>query len=87
MGLVRKVFSSLKHNGIAGTFKKIGGKLSYMKTAKKFQSRNVLTAQERAAQRAATFPKEVTFSILVPLYNTPKKYLIEMIESVLGRCV
>ncbi|MBC3516306.1 glycosyltransferase [Neobittarella massiliensis] len=85
MGLVRKVFSSLKHNGIAGTFKKIGGKLSYMKTAKKFQSRNVLTAQERAAQRAATFPKEVTFSILVPLYNTPKKYLIEMIESVLGQ--
>ncbi len=30
----------------------------------------------------AWFDKKVTFSILVPLYNTPKKFLTDMIESV-----
>lgn len=33
-------------------------------------------------QRNTTFEKDITFSILVPLYNTPEKYLCEMIESV-----
>ena len=28
------------------------------------------------------FPKDITFSILVPLYNTPEKFLREMIDSV-----
>lgn len=33
-------------------------------------------------QRADIFEKDITFSILVPLYNTPEKYLREMLESV-----
>ncbi len=28
------------------------------------------------------FPKDITFSILVPLYNTPRKFLTEMMDSV-----
>ncbi len=34
------------------------------------------------AQRKATFPKDIKFSILVPLYNTPEQFLREMIASV-----
>ena len=33
-------------------------------------------------EETTVFPKDVTFSILVPLYNTPERFLREMIESV-----
>lgn len=37
---------------------------------------------ERKKEETTVFPKDVTFSILVPLYNTPERFLREMIESV-----
>ncbi len=37
---------------------------------------------EREKEETTVFPKDVTFSILVPLYNTPERFLREMIESV-----
>ena len=37
---------------------------------------------EREIEETTVFPKDVTFSILVPLYNTPERFLREMIESV-----
>ena len=43
------------------------------------------TEEELAAQRERVFPKEVLFSIAVPLYNTPVRFLREMIESVLAQ--
>ena len=33
-------------------------------------------------EKNTKFSKDITFSILVPLYNTPKRFLTEMIESV-----
>ncbi len=36
-----------------------------------------------AKQKKYTFSKSIKFSILVPIYNTPKKFLMEMIGSVL----
>ena len=39
-------------------------------------------AAEREKEETTVFPKDVTFSILVPLYNTPERFLREMIESV-----
>ncbi len=38
---------------------------------------------QRAIEEATRFEKDVKFSILVPLYNTPKKFLKEMIDSVM----
>ena len=38
--------------------------------------------EEQAKERKVRFPKAITFSILVPLYNTPDVFLREMIESV-----
>lgn len=40
------------------------------------------TEEERNQQRSERFEKDITFSILVPLYNTPEKYLRQMIRSV-----
>ena len=44
--------------------------------------RNTLSAEERARQEKETFPAEISFSILVPLYNTPERFLREMLDSV-----
>ncbi len=40
------------------------------------------TDGEKAQQRCESFPRPITFSILVPLYNTPDRFLREMIQSV-----
>lgn len=40
---------------------------------------------EREKEETTVFPKDVTFSILVPLYNTPERFLREMIESVIAQ--
>lgn len=41
-----------------------------------------ITPEKRRREEAVHFPKDIKFSILVPLYNTPIKFLDEMIESV-----
>ena len=38
--------------------------------------------EERMRQRKETFTKDITFSVLVPLFNTPEDFLREMIQSV-----
>lgn len=40
---------------------------------------------EVARQRAEKFSKDIKFSILAPLYNTPEKYLVDMMQSVLDQ--
>ena len=42
-------------------------------------------AKTREAQTARVFAKDIRFSILTPLYNTPEKFLRDMIESVLAQ--
>ena len=41
--------------------------------------------EERKLQSETVFDKEVIFSILVPLYNTPQKFLTDMIDSVVNQ--
>lgn len=43
---------------------------------------NVLNLNIRREQERAKFKKKIKFSVIVPLYNTPKELLTEMIESV-----
>ena len=44
--------------------------------------KTLLTEEERTRQQNTAFPDPVTFSVLVPLYNTPEKYLKQMLDSV-----
>lgn len=44
-----------------------------------------LSEEETEQQRNYTFDRKIRFSILVPLYNTPEKYLSAMIDSVLDQ--
>ena len=44
-----------------------------------------VSAEDLNAEKAMKFDRDITFSILVPLYNTPEKYLTAMIDSVTGQ--
>lgn len=68
--------------GIAG---KIRNKMIERRARTKHGTASFPTPEEAGRQRAAKFSKDIRFSILVPLYNTPKKFLIEMLQSVLNQ--
>lgn len=56
---------------------------NYIESKNAIQRANTWPSEEELArQRAERFSKDITFSILVPLYNTPEKYLRQMIKSV-----
>lgn len=43
---------------------------------------HTITPERRKREEAYEFPQKIKISILVPLYNTPKQFLVEMIKSV-----
>ena len=49
---------------------------------KDYGSKSFPSEEVRKQQESTAFSKDITFSILVPLYNTPEQFLREMIESV-----
>ena len=50
-----------------------------------WMSTPLFTDDELSDQRSHRFSKDITFSITVPLYNTPEAFLREMIRSVIGQ--
>ena len=79
--LLIKGINSLMQNGVRITWKKVQYKVRQLHAVPKIQ-KALYTEEELEKQRKETFPKEILFSILVPLYNTPEQYLREMIRSV-----
>jgi GT2 family glycosyltransferase len=79
--LIYKTFVILKDCGLKVTLKKIHDKLLNIKEEQKFYV-PMPSEEELEIQKKTVFPKEITFSILVPLYNTPENFLKEMIDSV-----
>ena len=61
---------------------KISSKMLEKKAMKSYGTESFPTIEEGIRQTEVIFNSEIGFSILVPLYNTPEKFLIEMIESV-----
>lgn len=80
----KKVVNSLKKDGIKGVIIKIKKiffdeeKKEYYKWIKK----NAPTKKVLKEQKNHKFNYEPKISIIVPLYNTPKKYLLELIKYV-----
>jgi len=81
--LFAKVIISLKRVGIIGTLKKI--KKHNKKIKNDLETYSNITKQEKELQTKKVFSKNVKISIITPLYNTPKKFLIEMINSVIAQ--
>lgn len=76
----------LKKNGLRATVYRVlkgAGPMPVDKRKlKKIAKDYYISAQRRAQEENAQFPKNIKFSVLVPLYNTPESFLKAMIESV-----
>jgi len=65
-----------------GIARKVKSKMIEKQARLQHGTRSFPDENQRKAEEGRVFPKDITFSILVPLYNTPEKFLREMIESV-----
>ena len=76
----------LKKNGLRATVYRVlkgAGPMPVDKIKlKKIAKAYYISAQRREQEENAQFPKNIKFSVLVPLYNTPESFLKAMIESV-----
>lgn len=76
----------LKKNGVRATVYRVlkgAGPMPVDKRKlKKIAEDYYISAQRREQEENAQFPKDIKFSVLVPLYNTPDSFLKAMIESV-----
>lgn len=82
--LICKGIRCLLREGIRSTWKKAKRKLFNQMDFQKARI-PIYTPEELEQQKKVQFPRNVKFSILVPLYNTPEKFLREMIQSVIDQ--
>lgn len=80
----------LHQNGISGVYKKAehaaaNNRFIRRKEARKFLTKIMPTEEEKKKQRERVFAKDMKISVLVPLFNTPEKFLRDMMESVTGQ--
>lgn len=72
-----------------GSLKGVIAKIKYKQIEKKamthYGTESFPSEETRKEQESAVFEKMPLISILVPLYNTPEKFLRDMIESVLAQ--
>ncbi len=65
-----------------GALRKLRSKMIEKRAMRQHGKASFPTKEQRQEQEAVLFPRDITFSILVPLYNTPRQFLTEMIDSV-----
>ena len=87
---IRKFLVNLKQNGIRDTLSKIRsydikGKSDNQKAYQQWILENEPDKDILEKQRAETFPRMPKISIIVPLYNTNKKYFKELLNSILNQ--
>lgn len=85
LGLFYKGLASLKNDGVRATVSRVKHRRRNINDYKQYMKEHALSEAEKEEQRNTKFSKKVTFSIIVPLYNTPEQYLREMIQSVLDQ--
>ena len=83
--LMNKGLRCLHENGWRYTWAKVRNKVKNQQNAAALLKKPLFTESELAEQRKHQFPKSIKFSIVVPLFNTPEKFLREMIQSVIDQ--
>lgn len=79
---IRQVNRLKNCGGVRGFLAKVDYKKREKEAMRHYGTESFPSAEERARQENYTFNNPVKISILVPLYNTPKDFLVQMIESV-----
>ncbi len=84
---IRKFFHHVRHSGFRAAVHKTKVYFAEKKRLKALGKVDFskITEDRRAAEQSERFDRDVCFSILVPLYNTPINFLNEMIQSVVGQ--
>lgn len=76
----------LKNCGnLRGVLRKLSGRRRERLAKKRFGVQSFPDAARAEAERAAVFPRMVKFSILVPLWNNPPSFQIQMLDSVMNQ--
>ena len=83
--LLGKGLRCLHQNGWRYTWRKVKNKLTHRQEFTALANKPLFTGEELEHQRNTVFPRSIKFSIVVPLYNTPEKFLHEMIRSVIDQ--
>ena len=73
------------YGNIKGILKKLDAKRIEKKARTQHGTAGFPTPKEAKRQRETVFAKKIKFSLLVPLYNTPKKFLTQAIDSVIAQ--
>lgn len=71
--------------GPRGVLHKLDYKKRERQAMRQFGTDSFPDESRRMLERAAVFPRMVKISILVPLYNTPEDFLIQMLDSVMNQ--
>lgn len=74
-----------RYGNLKNLMRKVEAKRIERKAYKSYGTLSMPSAEEIERQKSEKFPKDIKFSILVPLYNTPEKFLREMIQSVIDQ--
>lgn len=74
-----------RYGSIKNILKKLESKRIEKKAYKSYGTLSMPDEARRAEESSHSFSKNIKFSILVPLYNTPEKFLREMIDSVVAQ--
>ncbi len=83
LGLLK--FYRLVINKVRNNRTSIATGRDYVSAWKYYYKRVAPTKREIEKQKKVNFKTKIVFSIVVPVYRTPKQYLVEMIESVLAQ--
>lgn len=84
--IIRTKDRIMRYGNPKGIARKLRSKMIEKKAMKQHGTKSFPDATERARQESYEFSRDdIKVSILVPLYNTPKKFLTEMIDSVVAQ--
>lgn len=82
---IRQKNRILCHGNPKGIARKIVNKYREKRAIKIHGTASFPTAARRREEEETRFPGDIKISILVPLYNTPERFLREMIDSVVAQ--
>ena len=76
------IMLGIRKHGFKAQMRWVHGRICDKIAQKQYYKCLQITPEDRQRQRDQKYTTATCFSILVPLYNTPEKFLREMIESV-----
>ena len=80
--VIRTRNAYIHYGGFKGMYRRWKQKKGEASKRLDFGTKSFPNAEERRREEETVFPREIKMSVLVPLYNTPEKFLREMIDSV-----